>query len=507
MPSTTVYLYPTPTEGKYVTNFTSEQATFDEIGVFTMPATNVVIDPIYEEQAPKAFDFSAGSATIDANEFYVLHYLIYGNNNELVILSGNSTFNLDIDKDGTDDLKATVTEFTPPNIPKLKIEVLETNSITAGIYTFEGLNNTPYYPASIRFVPVFTITFNANGGTVTPASAETGADGKLASLPAPTRSDYNFNGWSTTASGDKTVTTDTVFDADTEIFAQWTKKSEGGSGGNSKNTITPTKTDGGNITISPKTAAAGKSITVTVNPDKGYELSELNVTDKNGKIIKVTKKDGKYTFTMPAGKASVTPVFVPISDNSADNNSNDNNNNGGNEPNTEKGFKDVKENDYFFAPVNWASENGVTDGTSLTTFSPYDTCTRAQLVTFLWRTSGSPVPTISSPFTDISEDVYYYNAVLWAYENGITVGTSETTFGPDENISRAQAVTFLNRISRTAAEGVNPFVDVNENDYYYNATVWAYENGIASGVSENEFAPLDDCLRGQIVTFLYRFYK
>lgn len=140
--------------------------------------------------------------------------------------------------------------------------------------------------------------------TVTPVSAQTDTDGKLASLPTPTRSGYNFNGWFTAASGGTKVTTETVFDADTEIFAQWTKKSSGGGGGSSAlatYTVTPVKTENGSVTTSPKNAAKGSTVKITVTPDEGYKLDKLTVTDKDGKGVEVTEKDGEYTFTMPAG--------------------------------------------------------------------------------------------------------------------------------------------------------------------------------------------------------------
>ncbi|MBE7060482.1 MAG: hypothetical protein E7389_06630 [Ruminococcaceae bacterium] len=353
-------------------------------------------------------------------------------------------------------------------------------------------------------VSSFTVTFNANDGTVTPANDETGADGKLASLPTPTRSGYNFNGWFTAASGGTKVTTETVFDADTEIFAQWTKKSSGGGGGSSAPatyTVTPVKTENGSVTTSPKNAAKGSTVKITVTPDEGYKLDKLTVTDKNGNVIEVTEKDGIYTFTMPAGKVDVTPLFVKEDS----------------EPTTipadpatqpvdnENPFTDVKTGNYFYDAVLWAAKENITSGTTDTTFSPNESCTRAQTVTFLWRAEGSPEPkTTINPFTDVKEGDYFYKAVLWAYENGITKGTSDTEFSPNATVTRGQTVTFLYRMNGEKTNGENPFADVKAEDYYYDSVLWAYENKITSGTSDTTFSPDDDCLRGQIVAFLYR---
>ncbi|MBQ3427319.1 MAG: S-layer homology domain-containing protein [Clostridia bacterium] len=359
-------------------------------------------------------------------------------------------------------------------------------------------------------VPTFTITFNANGGTVTPAKDETDTDGKLTSLPTPTRSGYSFNGWFTAASGGTKITTETVFDAEAEIFAQWTKnsRSRGGGGGGGSTpvtyTVTSGETDNGSVTVNPKDATKGSTVTITVTPDEGYKLDKLTVTDKDGKDVEVTEKDGEYTFTMPAGKVDVTPVFVKEDI----------------EPTTppadptpmptddENPFTDIAKGDYFYDAVLWAAEKDITQGTSDMKFSPNESCTRAQTVAFLWRTAGSPEPnTADSPFADIKADDYFYKAVLWAYENGITKGTSDTTFSPHDTVTRGQTVTFLYRMKGEKASVENPFEDVFEGDYYYDPVLWAYENEITSGTTDTTFSPADNCLRGQIVTFLYRCYK
>ena len=174
---------------------------------------------------------------------------------------------------------------------------------------------------------------------------------------------------------------------------------------------------------------------------------------------------------------------------------------------TSNPFLDVPDDAYYFDPVMWAVKNGVTDGTSAITFSPNDPCTRAHAVTFLWRAYGSPEPTATeNPFSDVSTDNYFYKAVLWAVEQGITLGTSETTFSPNAPCTRAQIVTFLYRASKAASSGAgaNPFTDVSADSYYYEAVLWAAGAGITAGTSETTFSPNDPCTRGQIVTFLYR---
>ena len=168
-------------------------------------------------------------------------------------------------------------------------------------------------------------------------------------------------------------------------------------------------------------------------------------------------------------------------------------------------FEDVAADDYFFEPVEWAAESGITSGTTETTFSPNDTCTRAQMVTFLWRAAGKPESSMTNPFSDVSEDAYYYQAVLWAAEQGITKGTSDTTFSPNDEVLRCQAVTFLYRMKGSPATTMdNPFTDVTENSYFYEAVLWAVSEEITLGYGDGIFAPLDNCLRCQIVTFLYR---
>ena len=258
--------------------------------------------------------------------------------------------------------------------------------------------------------------------------------------------------------------------------------------GSSTYTITLEPANNGDVTSSHKTASKGTTVTLTAVPDKGYTLETLTVTDKNGNEIELTNKgDGKYTFKMPGSKVTVTATFME--DNSMLN-----------------FFVDVFPGDYYYDAVLWAAENDITGGVDDTHFAPNATCTRAQAVTFLWRAAGCPAPqNHAMPFTDVAEGSYYHDAVLWAVENGITKGTSDTAFSPNATCTRAQIVTFLWRSQKSpASDSVNPFTDVAADAYYTGAVLWAAENGITGGTTATTFSPDDDCTRAQIVTFLYR---
>ena len=263
----------------------------------------------------------------------------------------------------------------------------------------------------------------------------------------------------------------------------------GSSSSSSSSAVSVDSGKNGSVTVSPKSAKKGDTVTVTVKPDKGYEVDEIIVTDKNGDELKVTRKsDTKYTFTMPSGKVTVEASFVEIE----------------NTPDEGLPFVDVPANAYYADAVAWAVEQGITSGTSATTFSPDASCTRAQMVTFLWRAAGSPKAAGSNPFSDLDASAYYYDAVLWAVKQGITSGTSATTFGPDATVTRGQTVTFLYRASGSPAVSGNSFADVSADAYYADAVAWAVAEGITSGTGDNMFSPNADCTRGQIVTFLYR---
>ena len=270
------------------------------------------------------------------------------------------------------------------------------------------------------------------------------------------------------------------------------KGGSGGSSGGSSSTgtysVTVDKIANGTVIAAPKTASKGDTVTLTVTPDKGYALEILTVTDSSGKDVAVAEKNGKYTFTMPASKVTVKAAFME--DNSMLN-----------------FFVDVPASAYYYDAVLWAAEKGITGGTDATHFSPNATCTRAQAVTFLWRAAGSPVVNYAMNFTDVSADAYYAEAVRWAVSQGITRGTTDTAFSPNATCSRAQIVTFLWRSQKSPAAGtVNPFTDVAADAYYEAAVLWAAENNITGGTSATTFSPASNCTRAQIVTFLWRAF-
>ena len=269
----------------------------------------------------------------------------------------------------------------------------------------------------------------------------------------------------------------------------------GGGGGGGSVSIPDTKIptgiyEHGTVTVSPESASKGDTVTITATPDKGYTLESLTVLDKDGKALELTDKGGgRYTFVMPAGKVTVKAVFMD--DNTMLN-----------------FFTDVHAEDYYYDAVLWAAQKGITGGMSDTLFAPNAACTRAQIVTFLWRAAGSPEPKALSSFADVPADAYYARAVAWAVENGITEGTSDTTFAPGTICTRAHGVTFLSRAAKAnTASGNSNFADVDANAYYASAVKWAVDNGITNGISSSLFGPDSSCTRAQIVTFLYRMYQ
>ena len=255
--------------------------------------------------------------------------------------------------------------------------------------------------------------------------------------------------------------------------------------------ITVDSAKNGDVTASHKTASKGTAVTLTVDPDKGYVLDTLTVLDGKDKEIKLTEKNGKYTFTMPASKVTVEAMFKASA------------------PTGKNPFTDVPAGSYYEDAVIWAVDKGITTGTSATTFNPNGICTRAQAVTFLWRAAGSPAAKSAvMPFTDVKAGSYYYDAVLWAVEQGITKGTSDTMFSPDATCTRAQIVTFLWRANGSpAVSGDSAFTDVAADAYYAAAVTWAEKNDVTGGIGGGLFGSGNDCTRAQIVTFLYRSVK
>ena len=331
----------------------------------------------------------------------------------------------------------------------------------------------------------FTVTLKFENGeadqTITVAESGT------VILPTPARSgSYAFRYWTdgttTYAAGaEYTVTKEAT------LAAVWsyTGSSSSSSSSSSYSVSVPSAANG-SVSVTPRSASKGTTVTITVKPNDGYELNKLTVTDKDGNRLSLNDQgNGKYTFTMPSGKVSVEASFAKHK--------------------VTINFLDVKQGDYYYDAVKWAVENGITEGTSAETFSPGASCTRAQMVTFLWRAAGSPAPkSTANPFKDINKNDYYYSAILWAVENGITSGTSTDTFSPTATVTRGQTVTFLYRAAGSPAVSGGSFSDVATDAYYANAVAWASQNNITSGTGSGKFSPGADCTRGQIVTLLYR---
>ena len=336
-----------------------------------------------------------------------------------------------------------------------------------------------------------------NGSYAQNSGAGSYAAGSFVTVRAGSRSGYTFDGWT---SGSNVVfddpnaeeTTFTMPDGSVTVTANWSR--DGGSSSSGRDDSDPRyavgipdKTENGSVSVSPKNASQGDRVTVTVKPDAGYELDSLKVFDKNGKELELTDKgDGKFTFIMPAGKVEVKAAFteeVKISP-----------------------FRDVSTDAYYYEAVKWAQKKGITGGIGDGLFGPNQPCTRAQIVTFLWRAAGSPVVNYAMDLTDVPSDAYYAEAVRWALSQGITTGTADGRFAPNAPCTRAQAVTFLFRASKASADGAPAFGDVAADAYYAEAVKWATDNGITNGTTSSTFSPGSGCTRAQIVTFLWRLY-
>ena len=352
-------------------------------------------------------------------------------------------------------------------------------SITKGdaLPTFElvcnGLVQGDTLTPSVR--PAFTC-FESDGTTAVTANTAAGTYAiTWTNADGTTFSDANYT-VTKEAAGTLTITA---------------RGSSGGGGGSSVTTYpvnTPSKTQSGSVTSTPKNASKGDTVTITVKPDSGFVLDGLTVTDRNGNVLKLTDQGGgKYTFIMPASKVEVNAAFVPETVSSP--------------------FADVSSDSYYAQPVQWATDQGITSGVSKDSFGPDLSCTRAQIITFLWRAAGSPGPKTMSGFSDVSADSYYAKAVAWAVERGITSGTGDGMFSPDATCNRAQSVTFLFRAIGKIVDSKAEFGDVLTDSYYANAVAWAVESGITNGIGDGLFGPDNSCTRAQIITFLFRAYQ
>ena len=344
----------------------------------------------------------------------------------------------------------------------------------------------------------YTITYDLDRGTADDNPTGYTVETETFTLKNPTRPGYIFSGWSgtgLTGENNLTVTIEKGSTGDRSYTAHWRYNGGGGSSSSPSYPVSvPDKTDHGSVTVSPKNASAGSTVTITVKPDSGYVLETISVTDKNGNDLKLTDKgNGKYTFTMPTSKVEIKVTFME--DNSVLN-----------------FFYDVPNDAYYYEAVKWAAENGITGGVGNSLFAPNQPCTRAQIVTFLWRAAGSPVVNYRMPFTDVDEGAYYAEAVRWAASTGIVTGLTEMTFGTNGVCTRAQAAAMIYRCAQAQGKGFTgawmfhlPFTDVPE--WAYESVAWCYMNGVTTGVSETSFAPGNDCTRAQIVTFLWRAFS
>lgn len=456
--------------------------------------------------------FESGSAVI--NEGQIANGTFNGsvtNNGEII----GGTFYGTVSGDGTieDSTKRTVSFDTDGGsavVPQKILRGQKAAEPTACEKT--GYNFAGWYLGESRFdfdtaitenitltakwtVNQYAITYDLNDGTVEGNPDTYTVEMDTFTLKNPTRPGYTFTGWSgtdLTGENNMTVTIEKGSTGERSYTAHW-RYNGGGSGGSSSYPITvPGKTENGSVTISPRSAEKGDTVTITVKPDSGYVLETISVTDKNGSDLKLTDKgNGKYTFTMPSGKVKINATFTKEAEPSP--------------------FSDVSTSAYYYEAVKWAQEKGITGGIGNGLFGPNRPCTRAQIVTFLWRAAGSPVVNYAMNMTDVAEDAYYGEAVRWAASTGIVTGLTETTFGTDSVCTRAQAAAMIYRCAQAQGKGFTgawmfhlPFTDVPE--WAYESVAWCYMNGVTTGVSETSFAPGNDCTRAQIVTFLWRLY-
>lgn len=412
-----------------------------------------------------------GTATVKSG-IYTAPYAAYVYSSGGTINIENGTFTGVVRADATTDTTAVINikngSFNG-EIQKGGGPGSETISITGGTFSFDPStkvknNGTDYIVKRAGSEGAYTYTVLAKSG-LTSGVYLTNPSGALAS-------NYYV---SSTANGVWTV-------------SYSAPSSGGGSSSSSRRyDVSAPSVKHGDVTVSPKSASKGDTVTITVKPDSGYELDTLTVKDASGSKIKVKDKgDGKFTFTMPASKVTVSAEFAEIET---------------------LDFADVPTDAYYYEAVKWAAKKGITGGIGNGLFGPNQPCTRAQIVTFLWRAAGSPEPKSMSSFSDVSADSYYAKAVAWAVENGITTGTGDGKFSPDATCTRAQSVTFLFRAIGKLVDSKAEFSDVLTDSYYANAVAWAVENGVTNGIGDGLFGPDNSCTRAQIVTFLFRAYQ
>ena len=397
------------------------------------------------------------------------------------------------DKLANNDIKAPVTISVKlpsgfiPNFAKHHNEMIPVTVDNSGVATWQQSSFSDVTLVSDTRAAVLTFQFeDGHTQTITYTAADIGK-----AFPSDSKSGFTFKGWSDAKYTSLTDAALTALNGSHTLTANFsangnTGGGSGGGGGSAVSTYVITAKAGNGGTISPNgsvSVTGGKDQSFAIKANDGYKIEDVLVDGKSVGAV------ASYKFTKVKAKHTIEARFAKTEDVT---------------PST--GFTDVKTTDYFFNAVDWAVKNNITNGLTSTTFGPDVTCTRAQTVTFLWRAAGSPAPkTANNPFTDVKASDYYYNAVLWAVENGITNGASATTFAPDATVERGQVVTFLWRAAdKLASQTDNHFTDLKDGAYYTDAVLWAVEKGITTGTSATTFAPEAGCTRGQIVTFLYR---
>ena len=413
-----------------------------------------------------------------------------------------TTYTVTVSNDGngtgtaTPSTAATGTEITLTAMPKEGYHFKEWQVISGGVTIKDDKFLMPNDNVEVKAIfekdapapTEYTITYDLAGGTAEGNPDTYTIETRTFTLKNPTKSGYTFTGWSgtgLTGENNLTVTIEKGSTGDRSYTAHW-RYNGGGSSGYSYYTIKATAGAGGSISPSGSISVReGRDQTFTITPDKGYAVSNVKI---DGKSIGAVKS---YTFENVSRTHTIEVIFMKANGN----------------PQTGV-FVDVATGSYYYDAVDWAVENGITNGVSSNMFAPDDPCTRAQIVTFLWRAAGSPAPKSMSSFTDVPADAFYAKAVAWAVENGITSGTGEGKFSPNAICTRAQSVTFLYRASGSpAVSGSAEFSDVSTTAFYADAVAWAAKKGITTGIGGGLFGSDNDCTRSQIVTFLWRCKK
>ena len=472
--------------------------------VIVKAETNYIL-PVCGFTAPTDQEFKAWE--ISGTEYKVGDTYTVSGDTEIKALWENSvitptTYTVTVSNDGngtgtaTPSTAATGTEITLTAMPKEGYHFKEWQVISGGVTIKNNKFLMPNDNVEVKAIfekdapapTEYTITYDLAGGTAEGNPDTYTIETRTFTLKNPTKSGYTFTGWSGTGldgENNMTVTIPTGSTGNRTYTAHWRYNGSGHS--YSYYTIKATAGAGGSISPSGNVSVReGRDQTFTITPDKGYAVANVKI---DGKSIGAVKS---YTFENVSRTHTIEVIFMKANGN----------------PQTGV-FVDVATGSYYEDAVDWAVENGITKGTDDTHFSPDGICTRAQAVTFLWRTAGSPASKTSTmPFTDVPASSYYYDAVLWAVENGITKGTSETRFSPDDTCTRAQIVAFLWRSEKSPAAGTaNPFADVKSTAYYAGAVLWAVREDITKGTTNTTFSPDADCTRAQIVTFLWRCKK